>query len=206
MGADRAKSYHHGALRQAMIEAALRLIDEHGVDGFSLAQAAREAGVSVAAPYRHFENKRALLNEVAAFGFGQLGERLRQIDATRSGDEVADLIDLGLEYVDFAIRRPSLFTVMFVRRSRDPQPTAGLAALSVLGDGVRRLADSGRLAVPPDAAVQALWCQVHGLAMLHLGGMRTITDADSPEHRRSALRPLLAGGILLDVEVGRPGV
>ena len=179
-----------------MIEAALGLIDEHGVDGFSLAQAAREAGVSVAAPYRHFENKRALLNEVAIFGFGELGRRLRDIDDHRTGDAVADLTELGLGYIEFAIARPPLFTVMFVNRGRDAQSTAGLASLSVLGEAVGRLAAVGRLTVPPETAVPALWAQVHGLAMLQLGGMRTITETDSPERRRSLLRPLLLGGIL----------
>ncbi|WP_161606259.1 TetR/AcrR family transcriptional regulator [Microlunatus speluncae] len=196
MSADRAKSYHHGSLRHAMIEAALRLIDEHGVDGFSLAQAAREAGVSVAAPYRHFANKRALLNEVAIFGFDELGQRLRAIDEARSGDDVADLIDLGLGYLDFAADRPALFVVMFVNRGRDPQSVAGLAALSVLGDAVARVAAAGRLAVPVEVAVPALWSQVHGLAMLRLGGMRTITERDDPKSRRAVLTPLLHGGIL----------
>lgn len=196
MSTERTKPYHHGALRRAMIDAALRLIDERGVEGFSLAQAAREAGVSVAAPYRHFENKRALLNEVAAFGFEELGRSLRQLDDDRSGEVVTDLIDLGLGYIDFAIERPPLFTVMFISRGRDAQSVAGLAALSVLGDAVQRLADGGRLTVSAEAAVQALWCQVHGLAMLQLGGMRTFAEADTAQ-RRAALRPLLEGGILL---------
>ncbi len=195
MSADRTRGYHHGALRHAMVEAALKLIDEHGVDGFSLAQAARAAGVSVAAPYRHFENKRALLNEVAVFGFGELGGRLRDIDDRRTGDAVVDLTELGLGYLEFAIERPALFTVMFVNRGRDAQSTAGLAALSVLAEAVGRLAAAGRLAVPPETAVPALWCQVHGLAMLHLGGMRTITQSDG-RLRGSVLRPLLLGGIL----------
>jgi AcrR family transcriptional regulator len=189
--------YHHGSLQRALIEASLDLIQRHGVDGFSLAQAARAVGVSVAAPYRHFENKRALLNAVARYGFQELGERLDAAARRHADDPAEALLELGSEYVAFAVDRPALFTVMFSNRGRDPQSDAGLASLAVLGNTLEKLAVDGQLAVPIDIAVRCTWSLVHGLAALHIGEMRTITEADTPRLRRDILRPLLSGGILL---------
>jgi AcrR family transcriptional regulator len=195
--------YHHGSLQRALIEASLELIQRHGVDGFSLAQAAKIAGVSVAAPYRHFENKRALLNAVASFGFQELGNRLDAAALLNADDPVEVLLDLGSEYVAFAIDRPALFTVMFSNRGRDPQSQSGLATLAVLGNTLEHLAADGRLAVPLDTALRSTWSLVHGLATLHVGGMRTIAEEDAPRLRREILRPLLSGGILLEASSGR---
>lgn len=188
--------YHHGSLHRTLIEASLGLIQEHGVDGFSLAQAAKAAGVSVAAPYRHFENKRALLNEVARFGFAELGDRMRTEAARTPLDPVETLLDLGSAYVGFAVERPALFTVMFSNRGRDPQSNSGLASLGILGETLARLDANGQLRVPVDTALRSTWSLVHGLAMLHIGGMRTIAQEDAPDLRRDILRPLLVGGIL----------
>lgn len=188
--------YHHGSLRRSLIEASLRLIDERGVEGFSLAQAAKAAGVSVAAPYRHFENKSALLDAVAAFGFTELASRLQEAATEHPDDLVDTLLDLGNAYVSFAAARPPLFTVMFSNRGRTPQSNSGLASLAVLGDVLGRLEALGRLSVPLDIALRSTWSLVHGLAMLHIGGMRTITEEDAPALRLDILRPLLTGGIL----------
>ena len=189
--------YHHGSLQRALIEASLDLIHRHGVDGFSLAQAARAVGVIVAAPYRHFENKRALLNAVARYGFQELGGRLDATARRHADDPAEALLHLGSEYVAFAVDRPALFTVMFSNRGRDPQSDAGLASLAVLGNTLEQLAVDGRLAVPIDIAIRSTWSLVHGLATLHIGGMRTIIEADASRLRRDILRPLLSGGILL---------
>ena len=69
-------SYHHGNLRQALVEATVRLIEENGPQGFTLAEAARLAGVSAAAPYRHFTGRDELLEEVARQGFEEFADRL----------------------------------------------------------------------------------------------------------------------------------
>ncbi|GAA1284037.1 TetR/AcrR family transcriptional regulator [Pseudonocardia aurantiaca] len=186
-------TYHHGSLHQVLIDVSLDLIAEHGLEGFSLATAAKAAGVSVAAPYRHFTNKAALLGAIARTGYAQLGEALREAADRHPDDPVEALLELGSAYVGFVIDQPALASVMFSVRGRAPESDAGLAALGVLGDVLARLEAAGRLAVPLDTALRATWSLVHGLAVLHTGGMRTISEEDAPLLRKQVLRPLLDG-------------
>ncbi len=186
-------TYHHGSLRQVLIDVSLDLIAEHGLEGFSLAMAAKAAGVSVAAPYRHFTNKAALLGAIARTGYAQLGAALREAADRHPDDPVEALLELGSAYVGFVIDQPALAGVMFSVRGREPESDAGLAALGVLGDVLARLEAAGRLAVPLDTALRATWSLVHGLAVLHTGGMRTISEEDAPLLRKQVLRPLLDG-------------
>jgi AcrR family transcriptional regulator len=186
-------TYHHGSLRQVLIDVSLDLIAEHGLEGFSLATAAKAAGVSVAAPYRHFTNKAALLGAIARTGYAQLGAALREAADRHPDDPVEALLELGSAYVGFVIDQPALASVMFSVRGREPESDAGLAALGVLGDVLARLEAAGRLAVPLDTALRATWSLVHGLAVLHTGGMRTISEEDAPLLRKQVLRPLLDG-------------
>jgi AcrR family transcriptional regulator len=189
-------AYHHGSLPQVLIEVSLDLIAESGLESFSLARAAKAAGVSVAAPYRHFANKAALLGAIARSGFEELGATLRTAADQYPDDPVESLLEQGSAYIGFVVSRPALASVMFSTRGRDPQSNAGLAALAVLGETLARLERDGRLAVPLDTALRATWALVHGLAMLHTGGMRTISEEDAPVLRMQVLRPLLDGGLL----------
>jgi AcrR family transcriptional regulator len=189
-------SYHHGSLPQVLIEVSLDLIAERGLDGFSLATAAKAAGVSVAAPYRHFANKAALLGAIARTGFAQLEATLRAAVARYPDDPVEALLELGSAYIGFVVANPALAGVMFSVRGREPESDAGLAALGVLGEVLANLDATGRLTVPLDTALRATWALVHGLAVLHTGGMRTISEEDAPLLRRQVLRPLLDGGLL----------
>lgn len=188
-------SYHHGALESALIDAALLLIEEDGVEGFSVAAASRRAGVSVAAPYRHFANRQELLNAVAHRGFAELGERLRAVPAD-GADAVDLLLEQGLAYVRFAVEKPALFRIVFDSRGRDPQSTRGPAALAALGETLGRLETAGRLRVPLDTAMRLCWATVHGVAMLTIDGMRTFAEEDSETLRRQILSPMLTGGVV----------
>lgn len=199
----RDNGYHHGALPQAIIEASLELIAEHGLEGFSLAKAAKAAGVSAAAPYRHFANKAALLGAIAVFGFERLSAALRAAKADRQDDPVAELLDLGSAYIDFVITNPALAMVMFSTHDRPPQSAAGQEALGVLGEVLGRLHHQGRLTVPVDVALRATWATVHGVAVLHAGGMRTFQDNEGPAAYRQILRPLLDGGLLTAPDHGK---
>ena len=104
------KTYHHGNLRQALVEATLRLIEEKGPLGFTLAEAARAAGVSPAAPYRHFRGREELIEEVARQGFvmfaDRLGTRLRRRPARR---RCRALFETGRAYLDFARANPGYY-------------------------------------------------------------------------------------------------
>ncbi|OLT12376.1 hypothetical protein BJF78_03920 [Pseudonocardia sp. CNS-139] len=115
--------YHHGSLPQVLIEVSLDLIAEHGLDGFSLVRAAKAAGVSPAAPYRHFENKAALLGAIARTGYAQLGRELREAADRHPEDPVEALLELGSAYVDFVVARPAMSSVMFTVRGRARRAT-----------------------------------------------------------------------------------
>src|ERR1700712_4844746 len=104
------RPYHHGALREAMLEAAERILAREGIGGLTLRAAAREAGASHAAPKNHFDNVTGLLSEMAAVGFRRFETRL--LDAAAAAPE-ARLAAQGHAYVEFATEFPGLFMLMF---------------------------------------------------------------------------------------------
>src|SRR5260370_11616349 len=119
------KPYHHGHLREALLQAAIQLIAEVGPAGFTLREVARRAGVSHNAPYRHFPDREDLLAAVAAQGFRELNEAMLEA-VTQHRNSVGRLKRAGLAYVEFALPRPEHFTVMFdaaVSKHRTPDST-----------------------------------------------------------------------------------
>jgi AcrR family transcriptional regulator len=166
------RGYHHGNLREALIDAALALITEKGPGGFTFAEAARAAGVSPAAPYRHFRDREALIADVAKRGFEAFATSLGKAwDEGRPTPEAA-FDRVGRAYLDFARREPAYFSAMFesgLALSDYPEARAeGDKAFAVL-----RAACEGLLAaVPagkrPPAMMMALhiWSLAHGIAVL----------------------------------------
>lgn len=141
-------TYHHGKLRPAVLSAAAKMVEKEGVAGLSVREAARRAGVSHSAPYRHFADREALLEALVAEGFQQLSTALEN----RAGRE------LGEAYVTFALEHPQRFQLMFSRA----RANADLQA---------RFADSfAHLGADAAAAGAAAWSLVHGLALLLLEG------------------------------------
>src|SRR5947208_12822201 len=106
-------AYHHGDLRQQLLGVAEEIILELGVDGFSLREAARRAGVSPAAPAHHFKDARGLLTALATLGFQQFGAALEKADAAGGADPGRRLHEQGLAYVRFALEQPARFQLMF---------------------------------------------------------------------------------------------
>jgi len=104
-------NYHHGDLKAALIGAATEIIAEAGVEGFSLREAARRAGVAASAPAHHFGSAKGLLTEVALQGYRQLGSYLAQVNP--SDDPRVDITGISLAYVRFALDHPGLFRLMF---------------------------------------------------------------------------------------------
>ncbi len=107
----RSKPYHHGDLRRALISAGIELLGEGGASALDLRKVARKAGVSHTAPYRHFEDKRALVAAIAEEGFGRLTERLK--NAVSGVAPGLQLLALTRAYVDFALTEPALMREMF---------------------------------------------------------------------------------------------
>ena len=177
------RAYHHGALRVAMVEAALKLIAKHGPRGFSLSEAARLAGVSVGAPYRHFADKEALFREIAAQGFVELCERIEAAARTSPPDPRKRLVAIGTAYVRFAVERPSHFQVMFdsaIHRRKHPA-LQGPAdrAYQILADTVHQAAAKKDVR-SKETLTAATWALMHGHAMFAMDDSFTNMEFRTP--------------------------
>jgi AcrR family transcriptional regulator len=167
--------YHHGDLAAACVHAAMELLEEDGgTAGLSLRAVARRAGVSPGAPYRHYADRDALISAVAAVGYRELGGCMAAAHAAPATPD--DLVAIGIAYVEFALRRPALFQLMFGAPC-DRENAERVAATMAVGELVR----GGVRASFPDSDVEAMsnavWSLVHGLAFLHLDGK---FDASQP--------------------------
>jgi AcrR family transcriptional regulator len=166
------KPYHHGALREALLAAAERIIESAGVDGLSLRAIARDAGVSQAAPTHHFDNLTGLLSELAARGFERFSARL-EAGAAGADDPGKRVSEMCRAYVGFARDSPGLFELMFrsalLDWSRPALAAAGARAFTVLlehGAGsTPDLPQTDRV-----SAAMTTWSLVHGLSMLIIDG------------------------------------
>ncbi|OBI87909.1 TetR/AcrR family transcriptional regulator [Mycobacterium asiaticum] len=180
-------TYHHGDLRAACVRAAIELLEEDGTPaGLSLRAVARRAGVSPGAPYRHYEDRDALVSAVAAVGYRELADSMAAPNPSPSTPE--DLAELGLAYVEFALRRPALFRLMFGEpcERENNERVAATAAIWELVSGAARACFPG---ADVEALSNALWSLVHGLAFLHLDGKFDATSADAVSDRvRAAIR------------------
>src|SRR5467141_936961 len=131
--------YHHGDLRAACLSAALELLEEGGTTALSLRAVARRAGVSPAAPYRHYADREALVSAVAALGYRELAERLAAAHPSPSTPE--QLASVAIAYVRFALERPALFRIMFGEpcdRDNDERVAATAAVSAYLREIVAR--------------------------------------------------------------------
>jgi len=168
----RTDRYHHGNLRRALLDEALRTIQRDGVDALTLRAIALRLGVSRTALYRHFTDKRALLSSVATEGFRLLTERLQ--DAWTLGG-IRGFNAMGVAYIRFAMANPSHYRVMFggfVDNAPDEDlMRESAAAFQALVDAIVALQKEG--AVRKDDALQLaqfIWAAVHGLSMLIIDG------------------------------------
>src|ERR1700739_4435731 len=107
------RGYHHGNLKEALLQAALRLIAQKGAAGFPFADAARMAGVSPAAPYRHFRDRDELLSSIAQRGFEQFEAALTDAWDDGRPDTISAFERVGKAYLDFARQQPAFYSAMF---------------------------------------------------------------------------------------------
>ncbi|GAA1687620.1 TetR/AcrR family transcriptional regulator [Microbacterium sediminicola] len=159
-------SYHHGDLRNALLDAADDLLSEGSADGVALRAVARRAGVSHTAAYNHFEDRTDLLRAVALRAFGRLQTDLERVAA----DGASTVGDIAAAYLRYATGYPRQFTLMFDRAlcrpdgEEDELAAAGDAASATVRGFVA--ARTGLSGEELDVAALALWAQVHGLATL----------------------------------------
>ncbi len=166
------RGYHHGNLREALIDAALSLIASKGPAGFTFAEAARSAGVSPAAPYRHYKDREALIADVAVKGFDAFTKALTEAWQDGKPEPFAAFKRLGRAYLDFARSEPSFYSAMFETGldldQHDELRKAGDAAFQVLRDAVEVLLAQAPEGKRPPALMVALhvWAVSHGIATL----------------------------------------
>lgn len=166
------RGYHHGNLKEALIEAARTLIAERGASALTFAEAARAAGVSPAAPYRHFRDRDALLAEVAQRGFRSLGEALTAAWSDGRPTPVKALHEVGRAYLAFARTEPAYYAAMFesgVAIGSDAELRAAaegaFAAVRTAVEAVVATLPAGSR--PPTLMMTLhIWSQAHGIASL----------------------------------------
>ena len=194
--------YHHGDLRRALIDTALNMVIEEGAWNFTLREVARRAGVSHTAPYNHFEDKSALLAEVAALGSQSLTRTLEAAAHGQSRSARQAFAAIGAAYVRFAVEHPAHYRLMFGAELADSARHPALqeareAAFGVLTGVLARGQASGQVRPDPvlDQALAA-WSLVHGLATLLIDQRVSFlgaSPAEAERHARLAVAALFEG-------------
>lgn len=188
MGTEPAKpGYHHGDLRATLVLTALEMLESG--EAFSLRAVARRAGVSTAAPYRHFPDREALESALAVHGLRELmSEIAAGEERPRSPAEVSEL---AVGYVRFALRRPALFRLMYGQPC-DDQNDERVRAAGALHEYLESVMTEIFAHSDPTALATAGWALAHGLAFLHVDGKLTATDqAEVDERVRQAFAAFL---------------
>jgi AcrR family transcriptional regulator len=200
------RGYHHGNLKEALLQAALGLIAEKGAAGFTFADAARSAGVSPAAPYRHFRDRDELLSSIAQRGFEQFEAVLTKAWDDGRPDTVSAFERVGRAYLAFARNQPAYYSAMFesgVPIDVNPMLSAASErAFGILRAAAERLAALTPPGVArPPALMMALhiWSMSHGIASLFGRG-----DAARRKHPMSAEDQLEAGVLIYLRGLGFP--
>lgn len=170
------RPYHHGNLRRTVIETALAMLHEEKGWQFTLREVARRAGVSHAAPYKHFPDKAALLAELALIGFDQLRATLLAAEPAAPANLRDALLPMARAYIAFGVANPALYRLMFGADAGKPAEVhlseRALSTFAILTDFLARGQEAGLIRkqpVPGQAA--ACWAELHGLTMLAIDGL-----------------------------------
>ena len=162
--------YHHGELREALIQATRQLVEERGAENFTLADACRVAGVTTAAPYRHFRGKQEILEEIASRGFDEMRKRAMAVVAENGEGTLEGIIAMGQGYVAFAVQETAVFRLMFgqepsLKKSENVVGT-GHACFQHVIDQVALYCKRNKVRGDAQEIALKLWTFVHGAASL----------------------------------------
>jgi AcrR family transcriptional regulator len=177
------RPYHHGRLRAVLLAEAERTLREHGVEQLSLRDLARQAGVSHAAPRRHFADRQALLNALAEAGFTRLGHEVAAAIDDAGDDHPAQLRAVATAYVRFATRDAALLELMFAAKNAKQSSLSRDASahlFTAIGDLVRQAQRAG--ALPPgdtERLLLLLTATMQGIATLITSGRARPGQADA---------------------------
>lgn len=187
------RRYHHGNLKEALIEAARRFIAERGVGGFTLVDAARLVGVTPAALYRHFRGREALLEEVAGRGFEDLAGRLSRALGGR-GTPLERFTRMGEAYLAFAEEEPGYYAAIFETHSVGMAPDVPRKnPFDLLVDALRTIFPDGFGGVDPRFVAMEVWALSHGIATLSAAGQLPKGGPDKYELLRAGVLALVHG-------------
>ena len=203
--------YHHGDLKNTLIDVALAHIARSGASSLSLREVARDAGVSHSAAYRHFANKENLLVAIAEQGFRLLGETMGAAARTHAGDPAGALQAAGVAYVEFAVSHLEHLQIMFGGSIADANDYPSLVAAAdetygALAQTVAQASKSGQLRSGNDKMIAlTCWATVHGLSQLIAGGQVGLeAGAASPRNLALAATTLVLQGINAPADADRP--
>jgi AcrR family transcriptional regulator len=195
------KPYHHPDLRKKLLDTALKLIRKEGIGGFSMRELASAAGVSHAAPYRHFRNKDEIVSCILLEGHRKLKRELEEARLSRPGDPMAALLALGRAYLDFAARNPEHLRAMFTREGLSSAAKSDCLdshadeydSFGVLEDAMREARDGGSIESDEDIGLLSLsiWSELHGLAILRNEGLIGLMAGDRGMKEPDAMSALL---------------
>jgi AcrR family transcriptional regulator len=192
-------NYHHGDLRRAVIDTAIAIIADRGIDRLTMREIANEIGVSRMAPYRHFENKAELLAVLAQEGFEAM-YAATQLAAQTSAQPIERLHAIGVAYIFYAIERPVHYYVMFDASLSDrtiypPLYQAAVKNFDCLVEILIQCQQQGAIrAGDPQQIAQITWSLVHGLSLLSIDRQfATMGAAPISELADSAMTTLIAG-------------
>ncbi len=197
---DSARGYHHGNLRDALILAAAALIEEQGDADFAMVDAARRAGVSSAAPYRHFKDKAALLDGVLELLFLGLAGAVREACERTPAGSTERIVTLGKAYIDYLTARPAFYQLMWGERGQqqlaDPSLDPKTTGFYLLLTSVEEWCEANQL--HPKSTLELatrLWAMAHGLMALsmHRHLEKFLPDADITALLQGATQSMLDG-------------
>jgi AcrR family transcriptional regulator len=172
------ENYHHGDLKNALIQAGIEILAEEGLGGLSLRKAARKAGVSHAAPYAHFADKQNLIAAIASDGHQKLNERLQAVMVAHADDPLQQLIGAAWAYVQFGLDTPAHYKITFSGVIQDEHgypefmqfSQGNLQILKVIVDRCREAGILNFTDMDAEMQVVSLWGLIHGLVSLIIQG------------------------------------
>ncbi len=184
-------SYHHGNLPDALIKGGAKLLAEKGVDGFSMREVARRAGVAVAAPSHHFGNAKGLLTAIAAQGFGKLAKQM-ELAADAARDPEDGVVAMCQAYRAMGLSDPGYAAIMFrvelLDESDQHFQEKASRAFGLFAETLKQAASRNVDATQISYAATTLWATMHGLV-----GLQLIDGEEAEELIRFAVHTLLAG-------------
>ena len=181
------KTYHHGDLKNALIQAGVEILSKEGVGGLSLRKVAQRAGVSHNAPYSHFPDKQSLIAAISTEGFKQLYDEVEIAILSHPDDPKRQLQDGASAYLRFAMNHTDTFKIMFssaLKKEKDYPAFVEIShrAFGRVVDIVRACQEAGLLRpAPPELTAITVWGQIHGIVSLMLEGQISHTVLDQSE-------------------------